>query len=78
MELWARLGATIEVPDELVKEFVANPKEGIIVALQQGRVTLEGETYFPDIDDNDVVGLGEHEMVFFSRKIFTDKGSING
>lgn len=70
MNLWARMGVTINVPESEKDKFLQNPKEGILKALKEGQVTLDGETYFPDIEENDVVGLSEFEVDFSSTKIW--------
>lgn len=60
--LWARVGVEIEVsPDTL-----ARLKQGDLDALlsllhgKTGKVTLSGETYFPDIPENE----GLQELTF--------------
>jgi hypothetical protein len=56
MKLWAKVGMTIEVEEKLFKE---NPEQAVLKAFKEGTVMLDGETYFPNdnCDDMDFYGI---------------------
>lgn len=44
-DLWARLGVTVKDAD--ITNFMSNPKRALKQALEDDRVVLDGESYFP-------------------------------
>jgi hypothetical protein len=65
--LWARVGYTLEVPKEDVEEFGADPKAYFEKALKSGKAFMDGETYFPEEDEENLraaveVGKEDEEL----------------
>lgn len=47
-KLWARVGVTVQVSKEDVPRFLENQEKYIREGLASGKVTMDGETYFPE------------------------------
>ena len=73
VKVWARLGTTLWLDTEVAEKDI---KQAIINALQDGDAQLDGETYFPDADENFESGLEFDDVTFFDKiKVqFTGKG----
>ena len=54
VKLWTRVGVSMEVPMDIYNKIVANDQEALIEVLRgkYGKVALDGETYFPECNDN--------------------------
>ena len=67
VKLWARVGVTIQAPesvyDQLLNEDTAKDVMRSILKGETGRVFLDGETYFPELDSNRK--LSEVEFDFY-------------
>lgn len=62
VRLWARVGMSLDVSPETYTQLKSGDKNALTAVLQgkEGRVFLNGETYFPDIEEN----KGLEEMDF--------------
>lgn len=62
VRLWARVGMTLDVSPETYARLKGGDKNALMAVLQgrEGRAFLNGETYFPDIEEN----KGLEEMDF--------------
>lgn len=62
VSLWARVGVTLDVPQETYEQLKAGDRFVLqdILKGRVGQVRLDGETYFPDIEQNE--GLEEMEF----------------
>lgn len=53
-KLWARVGVTVQVSKEDVPRFLENQEKYIREGLTNGKVTMDGETYFPEeVEENE-------------------------
>lgn len=66
VRLWARVGMTLDVSPETYARLKGGDKNALTAVLQgkEGRVFLNGETYFPDIEENR--GLEETDFDLFA------------
>lgn len=53
-ELWARVGVTVNVPENEIEEFNKNQEAYVKKSLTNGSARVNGETYFPeDVKENE-------------------------
>ena len=66
VRLWARVGMSLDVSPETYTRLKGGDKSALTAVLQgkEGRVFLNGETYFPDIEENK--GLEDMEFNLFA------------
>lgn len=66
VRLWARVGMSLDVSPETYTRLKGGDKNALTAVLQgkEGRVFLNGETYFPDIEENK--GLEEMDFDLFA------------
>ena len=66
VRLWARVGMSLDVSPETYTRLKGGDKSALTAVLQgkEGRVFLNGETYFPDIEENK--GLEDMEFDLFA------------
>lgn len=58
MKLWARVGMTIEVPEDEVLDFAQNMENRIEQYYERGLAKFDGEVYLPDgvdCEENDAM-----------------------
>lgn len=54
-KIWMRIGATVELPEEVIEHILSNEgtmkdlADAVKDAFASGRVHLEGETYIPEV-----------------------------
>lgn len=62
VSLWARVGVSMDIPHETYEQLMSGDRHALQDVLEGkvGQVRLDGETYFPDIEQN--AGLAEMEF----------------
>lgn len=59
-KIWARLGVTVFVSEDEREDWLKNPNAMFKKALKEGRVKLDGDTYFPEEANENIDYFGEN------------------
>lgn len=63
-KMWLRAGMTMEVNEKELEKFIENPNENFKKFIKSGKIYFDGESYFPNIEDNEPINKEFGEFTF--------------